>query len=96
MRPWAEVADLVSDFDDRQLCYPWRHPDPTIDLLHQQVLRIVEQGQADDHSRVETFRDVWFAAQTAKHGDLVSASEPPLDDVRPVADIPYLTEPWYC
>ena len=92
----SEVMDLVSEFDDRKLLYPWRHPDPTIDRLYQQVLRIVEQGQAAKRSRREMFKDVWCAAHTAQHGDMVSLGEPPLDDVRPVADIPYLTEPWYC
>jgi radical SAM superfamily enzyme YgiQ (UPF0313 family) len=91
-----EVTDLVSDFDDRQLLYPWRHPDPPMDLLYEQVLRIVEEGQAAKRSRREIFKEVWFASHAAQHGDMVSFGEPPLDDVRPVADIPYLTEPWYC
>lgn len=92
----AEVTDLVSDFDDHQLVYPWQHPDPTVDLLHQQVHGIVEQRQTSERSRLDTFNDVWYAAQAAKYGDMVSFEEPPLDDVRQVADIPYLTEPWYC
>ena len=91
-----EVTDLVTEFDDRKLCYPWKHPDPAVDRLYEQVLRIVEEGQGARRSRREIFKEVWCATHTALHGDMVALVEPPRDYVRPVADIPYLTEPWYC
>jgi radical SAM superfamily enzyme YgiQ (UPF0313 family) len=92
----VEVTDLVSDFDDRQLLYPWRHPDPTMDILHHQVLKVIEQGVKAGQSRTEMFREVWAASLAAQNGHTVSFGKPPLDEVRPVASIPYLTEPWYC
>ncbi|MCH7669717.1 MAG: radical SAM protein [Acidobacteria bacterium] len=90
-----EITDLVSDFDDKALLYPWKNPDPAMDLLYRQVLTIVEQNQAAKRSRRDIFSEIWTAVH-ARHGDPDSSGEPPLDDVRPMADIPYLTEPWYC
>jgi len=92
----AEVTDLVSEFDNQQLLYPWRHTDPAMDRLHQDVVTIVEQGQAAKHSRREIFNDIWRAAHKAQHDESDAYRDPPLADVRPVTDIPYLTEPWYC
>jgi len=91
-----EVVDLVTAFDDGMLCYPWRHPDPAVDRLHQEVARIVEQGQAAGLTRPGIFRAVWNTAHAAHHGDATPGCEPPIDDVRSPAAIPYLTEPWYC
>lgn len=91
-----EVTELVSDFDDSQLLYPWKHPDSAMDKLHRQVVRVVEQGQAAGHSRREIFTEIWQLSHGGKSDSMVSFSEPSLDDVRPVANIPYLAEPWYC
>jgi len=92
----AEVTDLVSEFDHQKLLYPWRHTDPAMDRLHQDLVTIVEQGQAAKHSRRKIFNDIWRAAHTAQHDESDAYRDPPLADVRPVTDIPYLTEPWYC
>ena len=91
-----EVTDMLTEFDDRKLCYPWNHPDAAVNRLYEEVLRIVEEGQAASQSRSQIFKEVWRAAHTAQHGDTASPYEPPLEDVRPSASIPYLTEPWYC
>jgi hypothetical protein len=92
----SEVTELVSDFDDSQLLYPWKHPDPSMDILHHEVLRVVEQGQAAGHSHRKIFKEIWRVSHAALGDDRVSLNEPALDDVRPLKDIPYLTEPWYC
>jgi hypothetical protein len=86
-----EVAALVDPFDDTALVHPWRHPDPRMDRLHQEVLAIARGAGTD---RTEVFRRVWTAAR-AVAGDRWPV-DPPLDEAVPVATVPYLTEPWYC
>jgi radical SAM superfamily enzyme YgiQ (UPF0313 family) len=80
-----EARALVGPFDRDALCYPWRHPDPAMDELYEQVRRVAQQRSL---SRPEAFAEVWRLAHAAplpaSQFDLVS---------RP---IPQLTEPWYC
>ena len=39
-----DVADLVGEFDERALMYPWAHPDPAVDDLQRELLATVERG----------------------------------------------------
>ena len=82
----AEVRDMVGPFDAATLCYSWRHPDPPMDRLCDEVLALVKEGEARGDSRRELFSQVWLAAALP--------SSPP--EARPRTSIPYLTEPWYC
>ncbi len=91
-----EITDLVGEFDDRELVHPWRHPDPDVDRLFAEIARIAQQGQAAGMSRIEIFNEVWEAAHTAGGRDAAPLFEPHVEDVAPMASIPYLTEPWYC
>ena len=87
-----DVADLVGDFDERALTYPWAHPDPAVDELHRELLTTVERGQSEGRSRREIFSDIWEAAHAAS-----GAERPPvLADVGAPATIPFFTEPWFC
>ncbi len=91
-----EVADIVAPFDGQELAHPWKHPDPAVDRLCEEVLRIVAHGQTEGHSRVATFNEIWIAANAARGvvaGPLIGPHDA---DVLPVAAVPYLTEPWYC
>jgi len=92
----SEITDLVGEFDDRELVYPWRHTDAAVDRLFDDVVRIVQQGQTADRSRIEIFNEVWEAAHAAQGLDVGPLLDPAVDDVPPLASIPYLTEPWYC
>lgn len=94
-----ETREVIGEFDQKALAYPWRHPDPQVDLLHQTVLELV--GRADDPthglSRCEVFQEVWRLTEEAL-GDseahlLRSLRNRPLP---PPQAVPYLTEPWYC
>ncbi len=91
-----EISGLVEAFDERELCYPWHHPDPVVDGLFDEIVRIVREGQAVGLSRIGIFNEVWIAAHGANGCDVSSLLDPDVDDVAPVAAIPYLTEPWYC
>ncbi|MCL1598821.1 MAG: CUAEP/CCAEP-tail radical SAM protein [Actinomycetia bacterium] len=92
----SDVADLVEQFDDRELVYPWRHRDPAVDELFADVLRIAQQSGSVDRSRVQTFNEVWEAAHTARGVDAPPLLDPHVGDVPSPVTIPYLTEPWYC
>jgi radical SAM superfamily enzyme YgiQ (UPF0313 family) len=91
-----EVADLVDDFDQQQLVYPWHHPIPDVDRLFDEIVRLVQRAQASGRTRVEVFNDVWIAANAARGADVRPFFDPNDNEVQPVATIPYLTEPWYC
>jgi hypothetical protein len=91
-----DIAGLVAEFDDRGLVYPWKHPDPAVDRLFEDVTQIVQQCQDDGLDRVETFNRIWGAANAARGVEASSLLDYHPTDVRPLAAIPYLTEPWYC
>ena len=91
-----DIADLVDDFDQQQLVYPWRHPDPEVDRLFDETVRLVQRAQASGRTRIELFNDVWVAANVARGADVPPFFDPNAGDVPSVATIPYLTEPWYC
>jgi radical SAM superfamily enzyme YgiQ (UPF0313 family) len=87
-----DIKGIVNPFDPVTLTYPWRHPDPRVDSLHDAVSKIV--GVRMNASRGEVFARVWDAAH--RHAGV----EPPTRRELPVlaarATVPYLTEPWYC
>jgi hypothetical protein len=84
-----EVRALVGDFDRTSLTYPWRHPDPAVDALQHDVMRLV--GVRAAASRPSVFTEVRHLSDDAL-GRTGRAERPHLAR----AAIPYLTEPWYC
>jgi hypothetical protein len=79
-----DVRAVLREFDEPALLYRWRHPDPALDALAEQALRIA----ASHGSRREVFGYLW---------NLVSARPLPENlDLPPRAPIPYLDEPWFC
>jgi hypothetical protein len=84
-----EVRALVGEFDRERLVYPWRHPDPRVDELQQQVESVVALIGKHDTPRSQVFAAVC---------DLVKDFEPgwKMAPLPARATIPYLTEPWYC
>ncbi len=90
----AEVRELVEPFDQAALVYPWKHPDPRVDALCEEVQELVRAGEKLNRSRAQTFRRIWQAAAEAEGSSRpVTRSEPVL---LARAAIPYLNEPWYC
>jgi len=79
----ADVQAVIGEFDEPALLYRWRHPDPEVDTLAGEALRIA----ASRGSRREIFGYLW---------NLVS--EHPFEnlDLMPRTAIPYLDEPWFC
>lgn len=86
----AEVRRLVGPFDHRSLTYPWRHPDPAVDTLQQEVFRLVSTAQA--RPRLEVFQTIW----TLAHERAGRSCPLPAITLTDRARVPFLTEPWYC
>jgi len=91
----AEVRETVGPFDQAALVYPWRHSDPRVDALCEEVQELVRVGDKLGRSRAQSFTRIWRAASAA-----ASAAGVPEQRPEPVllsrAAIPYLNEPWYC
>jgi radical SAM superfamily enzyme YgiQ (UPF0313 family) len=76
------VQSCLQSFDPRGLLWTWRHPDPAMDVLAEEVMGLVLSSNGA--SRSQTFASVY------RH-----VFEEPLD-LTDRATIPYLNEPWYC
>jgi radical SAM superfamily enzyme YgiQ (UPF0313 family) len=80
----ADVQAVIREFDEPALLYRWVHPDPAMDVLAEQALRVA----ASHGSRREVFGYLW---------NLVNDTPLPEGVDRPSrAPIPYLDEPWFC
>jgi len=88
-----EVPYLVAPFDPESLAYPWRHPDPRVDALCEEIQWIVAASEKQKRSRRAIFERIWQAAHKAAGLDEAFASLPVLPSR---ATIPFLNEPWYC
>ncbi|RMH98901.1 MAG: radical SAM protein [Calditrichaeota bacterium] len=88
-----EIGNLVGEFDEEGLCYPWRHPLPEMDALQRRVMDIVRKGEAAGLSRSAIMGEIWKCA-----GEISGKTEPLPEPRyrRSRAEIPYLNEPWYC
>jgi hypothetical protein len=83
--------DLIQDFDAKILGYPWRHRDPRVDELQQQVQALVASAEETGLLRREVFARIWATAHEA-----LGKTAPPLAPLNLGSPIPHLSEPWYC
>jgi radical SAM superfamily enzyme YgiQ (UPF0313 family) len=88
-----DVQSIIGPFDDVALVHPWRHPDPRVDALCEEIQDIVASSEKLKRGRAATFERIWEATREA-------AGEPAELHAMPVlaarAAVPYLNEPWYC
>jgi radical SAM superfamily enzyme YgiQ (UPF0313 family) len=84
------MAEALGAFDPDGLSYQWRHVDPKVDALQQDIQRAVEDADAAGESRQATFARVWALAQAA------SGRAQPLPALSTLAPVPHMSEPWYC
>jgi radical SAM superfamily enzyme YgiQ (UPF0313 family) len=89
-----EVQQLVGSFDVAALCYPWAHPDPRVDQLYADVLRVIKDGSASGETRRAIFAKVWQLAHEASHMEVRRSIESNFAFAQ--KPIPHLSEPWYC
>lgn len=83
-----EVRALVEPFDSAALVWPWRHADPRVDALQQQVAGMV--ANAGRLPRAALFDQISAAAHVAA---ALPAREPV---ARRARQVPMLSEHWYC
>jgi hypothetical protein len=88
-----EIKSLIGPYDSERLIYPWLHPDPRVDGLHEAVMQLI--GNRLSASRSEIFDAIWTIAN--------ERSGLPIADITHIAPmiparaaVPYLNEPWYC
>jgi len=84
-----EVQQRIVRFDPAALMHLWRHADPRVDALQQDLERLV--GTRLNAPRDEMFARVWEIAHAA--AGLTAPTRAPLVSR---AAVPYLNEPWYC
>jgi radical SAM superfamily enzyme YgiQ (UPF0313 family) len=88
-----DVQRVIGPFDEAALVYPWRHPDPRVNALCEEVQDIVAASEKLKRERTATFERIWQATDEAL-GTKSQFSHSPVLASR--AAVPYLNEPWYC
>jgi radical SAM superfamily enzyme YgiQ (UPF0313 family) len=88
-----EIRRNVATFDEAALVYPWKHANPRVDHLCEQVQGIVHSGEKMKQDRAEIFEGIEDAAFTIANGEITRSALPALPSR---AAIPHLNEPWYC
>ncbi len=83
-------SQLIDEYDDAMLGFPWRHRDPRVDTLHASVQALVCDAEAAGTTRRETFSEIWSLANRA-----LGRPAPSLPKTLGQS-IPHMSEPWYC
>jgi len=90
-----DIKSCVGPFDAKTLTYPWKHRDPRVDHLQQQVMALA--GITLTRSREESFAAVRELAHIARGIRSATTRAHPIELVLPSRSaIPYMNEPWYC
>jgi radical SAM superfamily enzyme YgiQ (UPF0313 family) len=90
------VQEFVGDFDPSALAYPWTHPDPRMDRLHEDVLAVVGGNQTTVEDRFAVFTRVWELTEVASEATPSDPFALVVTGVPSREPIPHLSEPWYC
>ena len=85
-----DIRAVTGPFNAASLTYAWKHADPQVDSLQQEIERLV--GVNLSASRRDLFGQIWRLAHESS-GMTAPCLPPPLPSR---ATIPYLNEPWYC
>jgi radical SAM superfamily enzyme YgiQ (UPF0313 family) len=89
----GEVRAGVGAFDRRALVYPWKHANPALDHLADEMQEIVAASEKLKLSRAATIEKMRKAAYEAANRKFAEGAESTLASR---AAVPYLNEPWYC
>jgi hypothetical protein len=90
------VQEFVGEFDPAALVYPWTHPDPRVDDLHEQVLALVSGDAGKQEDRYATFARVWELTERARDAAVSDPFALLAQGAASREPIPHLSEPWYC
>ena len=82
--------ERLEPFDPVLLGYPWRHPDPRVDVLQEAVQGAAEKSEREEWPRRRAFEEIWRLAHVAAGRSDAAMPE------RMGEPIPCHSEPWYC
>ena len=83
--------DLIGEFDQKLLGYPWKNPDPRVDVLQREIQTYVAEAEKANTPRRVIFEHIWHIAHEAAGKAAPSLAETDLGQ-----PIPHMSEPWYC
>lgn len=89
-----EVRELIGAFDEKKLSYQWRHSDPRVEELYQEVRKIVSHTPPHREAREIAFRAVWNLARQAA-GEAARTTYP-FEPLPARTTVPYINESWFC
>lgn len=89
-----DTKKWLGELDAPAYTYLWKHPDPRMDNLHQQVSKLVEQAQSVQADPIETFFHIKAIALAASGQDMCVSCAINGYGTRKV--LPHLTETWFC
>ena len=90
-----DIRAVIGPFDAKTLTYPWRHRDPRVDQLQQQVMALA--GVKLTRTREDMFNAVRELVHLARGENRATPRAHAIDFVLPSRSaIPYMNEPWYC
>ena len=84
------LRPILGPLEQEALLYPWRHPDPAMDLLASALQARVALGAQSEEHPTETFHALRALVEEAAHTR--STRHPS----KPKKPIPRLTEAWFC
>ena len=86
------IQPFLGALDRARLGYQWTHPDPRMDALSVAVSALVEKGTRDGEAPEAIVESIRAAALSVREGRSVSPRPVPAAG----ADVPRLTESWFC
>jgi radical SAM superfamily enzyme YgiQ (UPF0313 family) len=93
-----DTANWIGELIQESFSYEWHHPDARMDLLHQQVNRLIEHATRRQQQPVDTFYQIRALAY-----QVLGDSRHEIDDKVEIATLaanrarpPRLTEAWFC
>jgi radical SAM superfamily enzyme YgiQ (UPF0313 family) len=89
----ADLRNLLEPFDGASLTWPWRHPDPRVDLLQRDVMSLVDTMRGASRSAVFEAISALARERAGKRAPAPAAAQ---RRDRVTIAVPYLTEAWYC
>ncbi len=89
LRELGDLRARLGPFDHERLVYPWRHPDPRVDRMADDIRALVGRRMTTDR------RKMFDAVRALAHGGHMAAPVA-AGPARSRVDVPYLNEPWYC
>jgi radical SAM superfamily enzyme YgiQ (UPF0313 family) len=88
------IRPYLGTLDHENFSWTWTHPDPRMERLHAEALRIVHAANHAHEPAAVTFSKMRAAALTARDGVAPPQAYATHAERRPVP--PRLTEPWFC